>query len=264
MREAVISFSGGMDSSGLLVDLLSAGYRVHCITFNYNQKHSIEIERASSNIRYLSENGFSDQLIHKILSLRDVFSQFSSSLLDKAQSVPEGHYEEDSMKSTFVPNRNAIFSSIIYGYSLSLASKKKEKVIVGLGVHAGDHAIYPDCRPDFYALLERAFKEGNWGSDFLELYLPFLNDEKSLILKRSIKILDSLGLNYEEFYRNTITSYSPDSQGRSSGRSGSDVERILSFHKMGIKDPIDYTEPWEKVLKNALDVEEKFKEKSLG
>ena len=264
MREAVISFSGGMDSSGLLVDLLSSGYKVHCITFNYNQKHSIEVEKASNNIKYLSINGFSNQLVHKILSLRDVFSQFNSSLLDKSQSVPEGHYEEGSMKSTFVPNRNAIFSSIIYGYSLSLASKKKEKIIVGLGVHAGDHAIYPDCRPDFYNLLESAFKKGNWESDLLEFYLPFLNDEKFLILKKSIKILDSLGLDYEEFYRNTITSYSPDSQGRSSGRSGSDVERILSFYKLGIKDPINYTEPWEKVLENALEVEGKFKEKSLG
>ncbi|OUW63416.1 MAG: hypothetical protein CBD58_00305 [bacterium TMED198] len=263
MKESVISFSGGMDSSALLLDLLSSGYRVHCITFKYSQKHIIEVERAKSNIGYLGQNGFSDKLIHKVISIEDVFSKFNSSLIDEGQSIPEGYYEEESMISTFVPNRNAIFSSIIYGYSLSLSSKKKEKIILGLGVHAGDHSIYPDCRPDFYELLESAFKKGNWGSELLSFYLPFINDEKHSILKKTIVKLNSLGLDFKEFYRNTITSYNPDIHGKSDGKSGADVERILSFNKLGLVDPIEYTEAWPTVLERALSVESSFKEKSL-
>ena len=263
MKQAVISFSGGMDSSALLIDFLSSGYKVHCITFKYNQKHVIEVDRAKSNIRYLGKNGFSDNLIHKVISLEDVFSKFNSSLIDESQFIPKGYYEEESMMSTFVPNRNAIFSSIIYGYSLSLASKIKEKVLLGLGVHAGDHSIYPDCRPDFYELLESAFAKGNWGSELLSFYLPFIDDEKHSILKKTIIKLNALGLDYKAFYRNTITSYSPDLYGKSDGTSGADVERILSFNKLGLIDPIEYTKTWQTVLKRALTVESEFKEKSL-
>ena len=75
---------------------------------------------------------------------------FNSALTNKDIKVPEGHYEEEQMKATVVPNRNAIFSSILYGYGLSIATQEDSDVIIALGVHSGDHAIYPDCRPEFY------------------------------------------------------------------------------------------------------------------
>ena len=82
---------------------------------------------------------------------------FSGSLTSK-EKVPIGHYEEEQMKSTVVPNRNAIFSSIIYGYALSLSKELSTSVSISLGVHSGDHAIYPDCRPEFYKILNHAFE----------------------------------------------------------------------------------------------------------
>ena len=90
---------------------------------------------------------------------------FHSALTTEDYEIPEGHYEEEQMKQTVVPNRNAIFASILYGYALSIALKNNEKVRIALGVHSGDHEIYPDCRPEFYEALENAFKIGNWESD---------------------------------------------------------------------------------------------------
>ena len=116
---AVMAFSGGMDSTSLLMRLLADGYTVDCLSYEYGQKHSLELERAKQNIAYLAENGF--HVTHRIVDLSSAMNLFHSSLIVGGADVPEGHYEEDAMKSTVVPNRNAIFSSILYGYALSIA-----------------------------------------------------------------------------------------------------------------------------------------------
>jgi len=246
---AVMSFSGGMDSTGLLLRLLAEGYTVSCISYDYGQKHVIEIEKASQNIKYLSDNGYSIE--HKIVDLRSTIGIFSSALTDSELDVPEGYYEQEQMKATVVPNRNAIFASIIYGYALSIHSNEDVPVKIALGVHSGDHAIYPDCRPEFYDALEKAFTVGNWDSENIEFYLPYLNGDKESILRDALKSTNKLGLDFDVVFANTITSYNPNENGISSGRSGSDVERILAFDSIGRKDPIEYQEPWGVVLSNA-------------
>ena len=120
---AVMAFSGGMDSTSLLMRLLADGYTVDCLSYEYGQKHSLELERAKQNIAYLAENGF--HVTHRIVDLSSAMNLFHSSLIVGGADVPEGHYEEDAMKSTVVPNRNAIFASILYGYALSIALKDR-------------------------------------------------------------------------------------------------------------------------------------------
>ena len=255
---SVISFSGGMDSTSLLLNLLSKKHDIYAISFKYGQKHEVEVELAKKNIIYLQSNGFKDQITHKIFDISNILSNFNSSLIDTEQSVPEGHYESDSMKSTFVPNRNAIFFSLIYGYAISLANDYKEKISISIGAHSGDHTIYPDCRLVFFEKLFESFQIGNWDSDRIELYIPYIDMDKKEILMDAEESINKLKLDFDTIFKNTITSYAPDNDGISSGKTGSDIERILAFNSLNRKDPIRYQDSWEKVLDNALKTEKDF------
>ena len=246
----VLSFSGGIDSTSLLLKLLCKKTDIYALTFDYGQKHSIEIEFAKQNISYLADCGFN--INHQIINISDLVSILESSLTNDNIKVPEGHYLDKNMKSTFVPNRNAIFSSIIYAYALSIYKRTSKPVVLSLGVHSGDHLIYPDCRPDFYKQIMESFKIGNWDSEHIDIYLPYIDIDKSDIIKDGIKSCKLLGVDYKSIYKNTLTTYSPNKDGASTGKTGSDIERILAFHKLGIKDPGLYLKPWEELLENAL------------
>lgn len=252
-KVAVISLSGGLDSTCLMIKLLSDGYEVHGLSFNYGQKHVIELQRLSSNLEYLKSKGY-ELSSYNVVDLSNAFKAFNSSLVDPNIIVPEGHYEEENMKSTFVPNRNSIFSSVIYGYALSIATKKSQKVEVFLGVHSGDHEIYPDCRPQFYEALEFAFKIGNWNSDLVDFNLPYMRANKTSILQYCVYDCDHLGIDFDTILGNTMTSYNPDSNGLSSGKSGSDIERIEAFINIGRVDPVGYVNGWEKAKEHALTI----------
>jgi len=255
-----MALSGGMDSSSLLLRLLRENYDVTAISFNYGQKHVVELERATSLIEYLEGKGLS--VIHHVADLRSATALFESNLLMGGDDVPEGHYEEDNMKATVVPNRNALFSSLLYGVALSLATKHNTQAEIVLGVHSGDHAIYPDCRPEFYRALEHAFATGNWESERVSFTLPYLETDKTGILQDAEESTEALGLEFDEVFKRTITSYAPDEDGRSHGGTGSDVERILAFHAIGRKDPVEYVKPWEDVLHDALATHRSHMEKS--
>ena len=248
-----------MDSTGLLVHLLARGCKVYGISFNYGQKHKLELDRLEANLAYLSSQGH--DISHKIVDISVLGSLYNSSLTTEGWDIPEGHYEQDTMKQTVVPNRNAIFSSIAYGYALSMANKTEEDISLCLGVHSGDHAIYPDCRPEFYGALENAFQIGNYSSEKVSFYLPYIGGNKETILKDAEKSLDRLGLDFNTVFANTNTSYDPDDMGRSSGKSGADVERILAFHAVGRADPVPYVKPWPEVLQDAINTEKRYKEK---
>ena len=245
-----MSLSGGMDSTSLLLRLLREGSRVTCLSYDYGQKHSVEIKRAKDNIAYLSDNAY--EVEHVLIDLKSAMSTLYSALTNDEIEVPEGHYESEQMKQTVVPNRNAIFSSILYGQALSTSIAEDCDVRIALGVHSGDHAIYPDCRQEFYESLERAFSIGNWGSERITFHLPYILANKTSILEDALESCGSLGLDFDTVLRNTNTSYNPDDQGRSSGTSGADVERILAFHNIGRVDPVEYVEDWEIVLEYAL------------
>ena len=245
-----MAFSGGMDSTGLLMRLLADGFKVSCVTYDYGQKHVIEIDRAINNIKYLISNDI--EVEHKIANLSSVMGMFHSSLISGGEEIPKGHYEKEQMKSTVVPNRNAIFSSILYGYALSIALREDTEVKIALGVHSGDHAIYPDCRPEFYESLEESFALGNWNSERVSLHLPYIEGNKEFILRDALVSCKKLGLDFDTVFANTNTSYNPDKNGRSSGTSGADVERILAFHAVGREDPVEYVNSWKEVLSGAL------------
>lgn len=259
---AVISLSGGMDSTGLLIHLLDKGYEVFGISFYYGQKHSLELDRLQNNVVYLRENGYN--INHEIVDLSSVMGMFNSSLTDPNIKVPEGFYAEENMKSTVVPNRNAIFSSIVYGYALSIANKRKQNVDICMGVHSGDHAIYPDCTPKFFDKIYDAFAAGNWDSDRVSLYLPYIESDKEGILRDLLVTSNNLSLDFDTILSNTNTSYSPDEQGRANGYTGSDVERILAFHAIDRVDPVEYVDSWEVVLNNAIKSEKEFNESQLA
>ena len=257
MKHVVLALSGGMDSTCLLMHYLANGYQATCISYVYGQKHAIEIEKAEATIELCRKN--QHIINHHIVDLSPAMKLFDSALTSDDQEIPTGHYEEEQMKLTVVPNRNAIFASILYGFALSKAKQSEENVVLALGVHSGDHAIYPDCRPEFYQSLHEAFKIGNWDHELVKFDLPFIHGDKETILRDALESTAKLGFNFDAVLTNTITSYNPDSEGRSSGTSGSDIERILAFHAIGRKDPIEYVQPWENILSNALTIESQFK-----
>lgn len=257
MKHVVLALSGGMDSTCLLMHYLANGYDATCISYIYGQKHSIEIDKAKATIELCRNNQHT--IHHHIVDLSPAMKLFDSALTSDEQEIPTGHYEEDQMKLTVVPNRNAIFASILYGFALSKAKQTGTNVVLALGVHSGDHAIYPDCRPEFYQSLHEAFKIGNWDHELVDFDLPFIQGNKETILLSALESTTKLGMNFDEVLANTITSYNPDKEGRSSGTSGSDIERILAFHAIGRKDPIVYIQPWENILSNALTIEMEFK-----
>lgn len=257
---AVMAFSGGMDSTALLIRLISEGYKISCLSYDYGQKHVIELEKGRSNISYLREKGY--EVRHQVIDLKSAMSLFNSALTKKEIAIPEGHYEEEQMKQTVVPNRNAIFSSILYGHAISEYITYGDEIIIGLGVHSGDHEIYPDCRPEFYNALETAFRAGNWESEHISFHLPYVNEDKEGILRDALATTKKLDLDFDIVMRNTNTSYNPNSNGISSGKSGSDIERILAFHAIGRKDPIEYQDGWSKALEHALTVQEQWMDKN--
>lgn len=252
-KAAVVCLSGGMDSTSLLLHLLSKGISVHAISFNYGQRHVYELQCLDRNLGYFSKHGHT--ISHERLDLSVIGKIYHSALLDNDDELPLGYYESENMKATVVPNRNAIFASIAFGYALSIANRTNHPVLMSLGVHSGDHSIYPDCRPNFYRSLYEAFQLGNWDSDQVRFYMPFLNFDKADILTDAQKSCQQLKLNFETVFANTCTSYQPGADGKAHGMTGSDVERILAFDKIGLKDPIQYQHRWEEVLEKAKSLE---------
>ena len=258
MKQAVLSLSGGMDSSTVLLHLLANGYEVTALSFDYGQKHRVELERAQALVDYINANpnrifhhdhapgGFEERyskVKYGVIKLDGLAPMLNSALVEGGDEVPEGHYEQENMKETVVPNRNKIFSSIIQAVALSIANEKNTEVRIAMGIHAGDHAIYPDCRQEFRDADYIAFTEGNWDADRVSYITPYLNGDKYDILKDGAKCCDKLGLDFDTVYANTNTSYKPiniDDTWYSDYKSASSVERVEAFIKLGRPDPVQY------------------------
>ena len=259
-KQAVLSLSGGMDSSTLLLHLLANGYEVTALSFDYGQKHSVELERAQDLVNYLNSQCTDNncyggcKINYQVIKLDGLSQLLNSALVTGGAEVPEGHYAEENMKATVVPNRNKIFSSIIQAVALSIADAKNTECAIAMGIHAGDHAIYPDCRQEFRDADFEAFKLGNWGSEKVKIFTPYLEGDKYKILCDGAYCCQELGLNFDEVYRRTNTSYKPmvhlvfDNYGNSSPewfsdyKSASSVERVEAFLKLGRKDPVSYAD----------------------
>ena len=286
-KQAVLSLSGGMDSSTLLLHLLANGYEVTALSFDYGQKHSVELERAKELVEYINskcEDGPKENpniwkyvpVKYQVIELNGLSQLLNSALVTGGEEVPEGHYAEENMKATVVPNRNKIFSSIIQAVALSIAEQKDTECAIAMGIHAGDHAIYPDCRQEFRDADFEAFKMGNWGAEKVYHYTPYLHTDKFGILEDGNSCIECLGLDFNEVYSRTNTSYKPirivESEKRFEGtedeinvffetwysdyKSASSVERVEAFMKLGKPDPVEYADEtgpvsWETVVEHV-------------
>ena len=237
-KNVVVSLSGGMDSSTLLLRCLSEYDNVTALSFDYGQKHRVELERAQSLINYLSDKG--QKVNYQVIKLDGLVNLLNSNLVQGGDDVPEGHYEEDNMKATVVPNRNKIFASITQAVALSAANANGLDTDIALGIHAGDHAIYPDCRQEFRDADDAAFRIGNWEAEKVGYFTPYLDTDKLGILKDGQKLTKELELDFSEVYRRTNTSYKPYPSGNSDYKSASSVERIEAFINLGVNDPVQY------------------------
>ena len=205
-RQAVISLSGGMDSSTLLLRLLREGYEVQALSFDYGQKHKVELEKATELVGYINniENKIVEDgdkpmffpISHQIIKLDGLSSLLNSSLVEGGSEIPEGHYEADNMSQTVVPNRNKIFSSIIQAVALSIAEKNNTECVIAMGIHAGDHQIYFDCRQEFRDADYEAFILGNENGKLVKLYTPYLQENKFDILRDGEFSCKELGLDF--------------------------------------------------------------------
>ena len=218
MKKIVLALSGGMDSSTLLAYLLDKGFEVIPVTFEYGSKHNrYEYSACLQIARHYNLK------IAQCFDLTNIMSQFKSNLLKSGGDIPEGHYTDVSMNKTVVPGRNIIFLSILSGFAWSVEASQ-----IAIGIHKGDHAIYPDCRPQFYTAMKATIQYGTGG--MIELIAPFLNHDKTQILKAGLKL--------EVPYELTRTCYKE--QWQACGKCGSCNERIGAFKNNGVLDPIKY------------------------
>jgi 7-cyano-7-deazaguanine synthase len=256
-QNVVLSLSGGMDSSTLLLRCLKEYDTVTAISFDYGQKHKVELERAQSLVDYINSSkqyafaNYDNEINYRQIQLNGLVDLLDSALVTGGKDVPEGHYAEDNMKATVVPNRNKIFASITQAVALSVANRTGETCDIAMGIHAGDHAIYPDCRQEFRDADDHAFRIGNWEADKVGYFTPYLEGDKFTILQDGEVLCKELGLDFDEVYSRTNTSYKPifipyethafkGGKWYSDYKSASSVERVEAFIKLGRKDPVSY------------------------
>jgi 7-cyano-7-deazaguanine synthase len=221
MTVVVTTLSGGLDSVTLAHELAAEGHEVVALSFHYGQRHAKELDSAARCATRLGAE-------HHTVDLQSVGALLSgSALTDPGVDVPEGHYTDESMAATVVPNRNAIMLSVAVGVAVARGADA-----VATAVHAGDHAIYPDCRPAFIEAIEHEARVANEGfiADGFEVRAPFLLLSKDEIVRRGA----ALGVPFEE----TWSCY----RGHElhCGRCGTCVERREAFELAGVPDPTTY------------------------
>jgi 7-cyano-7-deazaguanine synthase len=207
--------SGGMDSITML-HKLNEEHEVKVISFNYGQRHSKELDVAKINSELLG-------LEHKIIDIEVLKQLISNSALTGDTDVPEGHYAEENMTQTVVPNRNMIMASLAIGYAVNI-----DFDAIAMGIHSGDHAIYPDCRPEFHSALRTCALIANYKP--IEVLAPYLYSDKTGIIKDGLKI----GVDYSK----TWTCYKGGEI--ACGVCGSCQERLEGFKNNNIEDPLEY------------------------
>lgn len=200
----------------LLAHLLAEGREVHCLSVDYGQRHRRELEAARAICAHYGVD-------HRLADLRALAPLFGSNALTGGVKVPEGHYEEESMKATVVPNRNMLLISVATAWAVSLRAES-----VAYGAHGGDHAIYPDCRPEFAEALDRAVRLADWHEVRLER--PFVKMDKADIVRRGAELDVPFGLTWSCYVGGE----------RHCGKCGTCVERKEAFRLAGVADPTDY------------------------
>jgi 7-cyano-7-deazaguanine synthase len=214
--KVVVIFSGGMDSFTILNMAVKQGFDVYALSFDYGQRHKKELDYAAQACKSL-------KVKHKIIDISAINELIGGSSLTADIAVAEGHYAQESMKTTVVPNRNMILLSMAVGYAVSLGANK-----VYYGAHSGDHAIYPDCRPEFVERMNEVCAIANY--EAVEIVTPFLHESKIAILTTGLK----MGLDYGQ----TWTCY--NGRELACGKCGACQERLEAFAENGTTDPLAY------------------------
>ena len=215
--KALVLFSGGLDSTVLATQMKRDAGETRLLSIDYGQRHAKELEHSQRVAMHL-------ELPHEILKLPQLGAILGgSSLTDKSLALPEGHYAEESMKATIVPNRNMILLALAGGHALSLGFDT-----IAYAAHAGDHTIYPDCRPEFASAMEKALSLADWQD--LKLHRPFVEKTKADLVKIGHDLKAPLG--------DTWSCYA----GRDlhCGKCGTCVERKEAFALAGVADPTVY------------------------
>ena len=208
--KTVLLLSGGMDSTTLLYFLRMKNHEVHALSFNYGQRHSRELEAAKKICEITSTP-------HQIVDITSITDLISCSSLTGDEPVPKGHYEDETMKKTVVPNRNMILLSLATGYAVNIGAEN-----VAYAAHAGDHAIYPDCRPEFFEKINEVTKISNYQP--VEIYAPFLHISKGDIAE--------IGRDLNVPYEVTWTCYEGGEE--PCGECGACVERKEAMEQAGL------------------------------
>jgi 7-cyano-7-deazaguanine synthase len=217
MDKTIVVLSGGMESATLLYHLARVGHEVRAISVNYGQRHARELRAAVELSRLVNVE-------HVVADLTGISPLLgNNSLSGRGVDVPEGHYADETMKLTVVPNRNMILLAVATAWAVSLKYDA-----VAYGAHTGDHTIYPDCRPEFAEALDKAVQLCDWHK--VRLMRPFVEMDKSQIAQLG----HSLGVPFHL----TWTCYKGGE--RHCGKCGSCSERREAFAKAGITDPTVY------------------------
>lgn len=218
-QKTIMALSGGMDSTTVLAKLIHEGHDVICYGFEYGSKHNKYELHAARRVAQFYKVPF------HVIDLTEITKHFKSNLLKTGGDIPEGDYEDESMALTVVPARNIIFLSIMAGLAWT-----NDATSIAIGIHQGDHAIYADCRTEFYKAMDLAIHLGT--DSRVEILAPFVATDKAGILK--------YGLCHSVPYQLTRTCYKD--QVGSCGVCGSCVERLAAFASMKCIDPIQYEE----------------------
>ncbi|UWQ03780.1 7-cyano-7-deazaguanine synthase QueC [Aliiroseovarius crassostreae] len=219
--------SGGLDSVSLAHVIADRGDLTRLISFDYGQRHRKELSYAAGCAERLG-------VPHHVIDMRSIGAALSGSALTDDIDVPDGHYAEDTMKITVVPNRNAIMLTIAYGIAAANGDEA-----VATAVHGGDHFIYPDCRPAFTEAFDKMQRAALDGYADVALFTPFVHRSKADIVAEGAKV----GTPFVE----TWSCYKGGLH--HCGRCGTCVERREAFHLAGINDPTIYEDPdfWQDV-----------------
>ena len=217
MSKIIVVYSGGLDSFTLLNEAIRSGKDISALSFDYGQKHSKELH-------FVEKFCTQESIDSKIVDISSIKELFQGSSLTDDIDIPKGHYEDDSMKSTVVPNRNMILISLALGYAVTKGAEE-----VWFGAHAGDHAIYPDCRPEFVEKMDSVARIANYSP--IAIKAPYITMSKTEIL--------AIGLNMQLDYGLTWTCY--EGKDLACGSCGACHERLESFAANKVIDPIKYS-----------------------